>query len=208
LQFVLFGFSGVYVIPSASSSFLWYGVIFVRSGLYKEGIFRFSISLPEDFPLGSQAPTVIFQSEIFHPSICPYTHTLDISEAFPNWQSGHSHLWQLLKFIIYIFDNPQPENNENRKFLNEQALELLTQNKAEFMGKVKENVRKSRDQIYDEPPTSDKHYLQFETFDMDIHQPVLDSIKAKTDVSLSPQNSGAGLSWVDNFQPLGKMDEN
>jgi hypothetical protein len=118
-------------------------------------------------------------------------------------------MWQLIKYIIYIFDYPYPqETNENRKYLNETALEMIGQNKAEFMIKVKENIRQSRDQIYDAPPTNDKHYLQFERFDMDVHGPVLDSIKAKTDVSLSPQTSVAGLSWVDNFQPLSKMDDN
>lgn len=29
---------------------VWYGVIFIRSGLYEGGIFRFTLSLPEKFP--------------------------------------------------------------------------------------------------------------------------------------------------------------
>lgn len=64
---------GVYVIPSKESSlsknnfcnprlkFLfvlfisfifvaWFGVIFVRSGLYEDGIFRFNVIFPENFP--------------------------------------------------------------------------------------------------------------------------------------------------------------
>lgn len=31
---------------------VWFGVIFVRSGLYEDGVFRFNIILPENFPDG------------------------------------------------------------------------------------------------------------------------------------------------------------
>lgn len=31
---------------------VWFGVVFVRSGLYEDGIFRFNITLPENFPDG------------------------------------------------------------------------------------------------------------------------------------------------------------
>ena len=31
---------GIYCIPSANSSLLWYGVLFIRQGPYQEGVFR------------------------------------------------------------------------------------------------------------------------------------------------------------------------
>ena len=30
----------------------WYGIIFVRQGIYQEGIFRFKIIIPENYPDG------------------------------------------------------------------------------------------------------------------------------------------------------------
>lgn len=69
--------AGVYVIPSFKSSFrktysthkfcnykanfyylfpVWFGVIFVREGFYKDGIFRFHISLPDKFPDHQEVP--------------------------------------------------------------------------------------------------------------------------------------------------------
>lgn len=33
---------------------MWFGVIYVRSGLYEDGIFRFNIELPENFPEGDR----------------------------------------------------------------------------------------------------------------------------------------------------------
>jgi hypothetical protein len=41
---------GVYVIPSRENPFVWFGVIFVRTGPYEDGIFRFNIVLDENFP--------------------------------------------------------------------------------------------------------------------------------------------------------------
>lgn len=58
---------GIYVIPSKESSLsefliysfyfvtsdfylVWFGVIFVRSGLYEDGVFRFNVILPDNFP--------------------------------------------------------------------------------------------------------------------------------------------------------------
>lgn len=42
--------SGVFVIPSATSSLIWFGVIFVRIGTYQDAIFRFKIKLSPSFP--------------------------------------------------------------------------------------------------------------------------------------------------------------
>uniref|UniRef100_A0A0K8TT76 Putative ubiquitin conjugating enzyme n=1 Tax=Tabanus bromius TaxID=304241 RepID=A0A0K8TT76_TABBR len=194
---------GVYVIPSHDNSFIWFGVIFVRDGYYSGGIFRFNISLPDNFPDDSKAPTVIFQNEIFHPLICPYTGTLDTSGAFPVWISGSNHIWQLLKYIQFIFNQPQMCLNAE-KLPNQTASDLLSQNKAEFIQKVKECVNLSCDKVYDPPPTDDKHFIVFEKFDNEIHGPVLANMKSKEDISGSPPTSG--LSWVNKgeFKPLSK----
>ena len=36
----------------------WYGIIFVRQGIYQEGIFRFKIIIPENYPDGD-CPVII-----------------------------------------------------------------------------------------------------------------------------------------------------
>ncbi len=56
---------GIYVIPSSESSLLWYGVIFVRTGQYKGGIFRFNISLTEEFPNDLKPPVSCTVSQLF-----------------------------------------------------------------------------------------------------------------------------------------------
>ena len=39
--------SSIYVLPSFDQSRVWYGVIFIHAGLYRNGIFKFTIHLPE-----------------------------------------------------------------------------------------------------------------------------------------------------------------
>lgn len=150
---------------------------------------------------------MIFQSELIHPLICPYTGILSISDAFPTWNPSEHHLWQLLKYIQFVFTHPVACLNSNSvKISNQEAAELIRNQKLnEFEDKVKECVRISKDKIYDEPPTEDKHYITFSMFDDEIHRIVLDKIKNKTETtSASPPPSG--LSWVNEgeFKALRK----
>lgn len=151
--------------------------------------------------------TVIFQSELVHPLICPYTGLFNISDAFPTWNSSENHLWQLLKYIQFIFEHPMSCLNDDRSnAANSEASELIRDNKIdEFKEKCKECVRISKDKVYDPPPTDDKHYITFNLFDEDVHKGVLESIRNQTDVSsISPPPTG--LSWVKpgEFKPLSK----
>lgn len=140
---------------------------------------------------------MIFQSELVHPLICPYTRIVNISDAFATWNPSEHHLWQLLKYIQFIFAHPIAcLSNDAIKISNHEAAELLRNQKlTEFEEKVKECVCISKDKIYDEPPTEDKHYITFSMFDDEIHRNVLENIKSKPEgMSASPPPSG--LSWV------------
>lgn len=92
------------------------------------------------------------------------------------------------------------------KISNQEAADLIRNQKfTEFEEKIKECVRISKDKIYDEPPTEDKHYITFSMFDEEVHRAVLDKIKNKTETtSVSP--TPTGLSWVNEgeFKALRK----
>ncbi|XP_037949856.1 protein crossbronx-like [Teleopsis dalmanni] len=202
---------GVYVIPSFGNSLLWYAVIFIRQGFYAGGIFRFTILLPDKFPDDKTSPTIIFQSDIFHPLVCPYTGTLDISAAFPHWRSGEDHVWQLLKYLQAIFVDTleclhmvagtegTPQCN------NVKAAELLRHNRAEFIAQVKECVSNSKDRIYEQSPTDDPHYITFEKFEQEVHGPTMEHIRLNKHSSNAANSTNSkGLSWVKEgeFTPL------
>ncbi|XP_041968328.1 protein crossbronx homolog isoform X2 [Aricia agestis] len=177
---------GIYVIPSYENSFLWYGVIFIRSGIYGGGIFRFKLILPDKFP-DDVVPSVVFTSQIYHPAIDANTGALELNEVFPHWDRKQNHIWQILKYVNWIFFNfnmKVPANNE--------AATLYKTNSKMFLDKVKECVAHSIERVYDEPPTEDKHYITFKPYDPNVHDP------AKNLMMKAPgcSESSIGISWV------------
>ncbi|KAJ8970660.1 hypothetical protein NQ314_001079 [Rhamnusium bicolor] len=179
---------GVYVIPSNESSLIWFGVIFVRNGPYEDGIFRFTIVLDENFP-DCEHPKVVFQSEMFHPVIDPVGNELNLLNAFPKWNKSEQHLWQVLKFIQWIFYNVDASVAH---VVNTEAAEMYKSNKNAFKAKAQEIVNLSKDHLYDEPPTEDKHYIIFEPYVPEVH----DKIRMSMITFQEEQTSKIGHSWV------------
>ena len=60
---------GVYVLPHELR--LWSGVIFVRQGVYRDGIFKFRVIIPTNYPADDACPTVVFDTPVFHPLVNP-----------------------------------------------------------------------------------------------------------------------------------------
>lgn len=54
----------------------WEGVIFIKDGIYKNGIFKFFISIPQNYP--DAAPKLFFKSKIYNSRIDSETGELDI----------------------------------------------------------------------------------------------------------------------------------
>lgn len=187
---------GVYVIPSQESSLVWFGVLFVRTGPYEDGIFRFNIHLDEAFP-NSAHPKVIFHSEVFHPVIDPQSNEVNLHAGFPIWQKSEQHIWQVLKYLQWMFDNVEATASHA---VNREACDLLTK-EAEFKARCKQSVQISREKLYERPPTDDKHYIVFEEYTPHIH----DSVRA-TMLQPSAPVASAGHSWVKEgtFRPLTK----
>lgn len=52
--------NGIYVIPSYENSKIWFGVLFVRSGVFNGAVFRFNVLLPDNFPDDKILPVSIF----------------------------------------------------------------------------------------------------------------------------------------------------
>ncbi|XP_055920360.1 protein crossbronx [Eupeodes corollae] len=188
--------SGVYVIPSFGNSLSWFGVIFVRTGFYAGAVFRFNILLPEKFPQDSAAPTIIFENEVFHPLVCPFTRALDLSADFPVWKVGEDHVWHVLKFMQFVFLDPYESMRASPSVLNKEAADLFGQNRAEFIARAKKCAEDSKNRVYDAPTSDDPHYIVFEKFNEETHGPVIENIKFKNYESDSSPSGSMGLSWV------------
>jgi len=68
---------GVYVMPSIDSIRRWHGVIFLRHSLYRKGVFKFIINIPESYP--NDAPKVFFTSKVFNPLVNIKTGTRSVN---------------------------------------------------------------------------------------------------------------------------------
>ncbi|XP_021923601.1 protein crossbronx homolog isoform X2 [Zootermopsis nevadensis] len=191
-------FPGIYVIPSAQNCLLWFGVLFVRQGVYQGGIFRFCIQIPEGFPDG-ECPRVVFQSKIFHPMISPNSWEMDLRSGFQEWRKNVNHIWQVVHYVRRAF-----YKIETKSPLNQEASELYNKNEDAFCENVKLCVKASQEQVYDLAPTDDLHYISFERYDDERHNPVRESIFKVKDNEDEP--SSLGLSWVQpgSLQPFSK----
>jgi ubiquitin-protein ligase len=56
---------------------VWHGVIFIKDGVYKNGIFKFVVTFALDYP--KTFPKIIFNSKVFHPLISINSGELDLS---------------------------------------------------------------------------------------------------------------------------------
>lgn len=203
---------GMYAIPSAASSYLWFGVLFMRQGLYREGVFRFQIKIPPSYPSGG-IPKFIFETAIFHPMVDSQSGELAYNESFEGKESegkrwefservgfginershNSKHVWQVLQnaqsaMLKVEIDNP----------LNKEAAKMYKENFEEFAQKAAEAVKHSVDHIHDPPIINDPHYFSFQHYDENIHESyrkkLLKSLHRETSDSSS---STVGTSWVE-----------
>ena len=97
---------GIYLLPELENLRILHGVIFLRRGLYRDGIFRFTIKLPETYNDVGTYPEVIFTPPIFNPMINFVTGQLDLRmyDFFaPEWNPEKHHLVSVVNFIKKIF---------------------------------------------------------------------------------------------------------
>ncbi|XP_035376858.1 AKT-interacting protein isoform X2 [Electrophorus electricus] len=107
---------GIYVQPSYRSALMWFGVIFIRHGLYQDGVFKFTVYIPDNYPDGD-CPRVVFDIPIFHPLVNPVSGELDVKRAFTKWRYDKD--IQLFKSKVvdgvklcnsHLFDQPKMDD--------------------------------------------------------------------------------------------------
>lgn len=174
--------SGVYVVPSAKSALVWNGVVFVRQGLYQDGVFRFSIEFAASFP-DSDCPSVVFRPVIYHPNVDPESGSLDVKRVFAKWRRNINHVWQVLLFVRRIF-----LKLETKDALNTEAAELYESDCQSFQRHVSECVAVSRQTVYNDPDPDDAHAIRFSQWDEAVHS------SAKQQLSSTKSDSGAEVS--------------
>ncbi|KAL5020918.1 hypothetical protein ScPMuIL_000073 [Solemya velum] len=155
---------GVYVIASAKSPLVWHGVLFVRQGMYQGGVFRFMMTIPDNYPDGT-CPKLVFDFPVFHPLVEPQTGELDVLRAFPKWRRNTNKLWQVLLYarrIFYKIDTKTPTNPK--------AAVLYETNLDQFKSMVLETVASSKSRLFEPVTSDDPNYFRFNPWDPSVHE--------------------------------------
>jgi len=162
---------GIYCLPSAKSALTWFGVLFIRQGAYQEGVFRFQVQIPENYPDGD-VPKIMFENSVFHPSIDPVTHQLNVKQGFHKWKRNVNHIWQILLYarrVFYKIDIANPVNPE-AALLYEKDIEA-------FQARARSCVVDWKEQLYMSTGHEDPHYLIFSVFNKEQHGAAREQLK-------------------------------
>lgn len=162
---------GIYCIPSANSSLTWFGVLFIRQGHYQEGVFRFQVIIPDNYPDGD-VPKVVFEAPVFHPCIDPVTHVLNVKQGFHKWKRNVNHIWQVLLYARRLFYKIEINNP-----LNMEAASLYEKDPESFKHRARSCVTDWREQLYLVKDHPDPHYLIFSSYQDQLHDQVRDKMK-------------------------------
>uniref|UniRef100_A0A8C2Y3P2 AKT-interacting protein n=1 Tax=Capra hircus TaxID=9925 RepID=A0A8C2Y3P2_CAPHI len=154
---------GVYVQPSYRSALMWFGVIFIRHGLYQDGVFKFTVYIPDNYPDGD-CPRLVFDIPVFHPLVDPTSGELDVKRAFAKWRRNHNHIWQVLMYarrVFYKIDTASPLNPE-AAVLYEKDIQL-------FKSKVVDSVKVCTARLFDQPKIEDPYAISFSPWNPSVH---------------------------------------
>ena len=141
---------GMYILPSFDNLRQWSGVIFIRKGLYKGGIFRFFLELPRSYPANGACPRVTFVTPLHHPHVDSKTGRVDILSHFDGkWIAGEHYIVVVLSVLKSMFFFQGSTNMSNIK-MSVQNAGLLKQwndvkgnGRLDFMQSVKQCVSDS-----------------------------------------------------------------
>ncbi|KAL0225443.1 hypothetical protein RCL1_003355 [Eukaryota sp. TZLM3-RCL] len=108
---------GIYIVPRPSDVFVWDGIIFVRSGLYTKGVFRFQVVFPRVYVPMVHKPLFRFSTEIYHPLVDKDTGEVHSDLVFdPSSQVPDSE-----KVITFLTDLFSLSNISSAHILNKTA---------------------------------------------------------------------------------------
>ncbi|GAB9467101.1 hypothetical protein Gpo141_00004460 [Globisporangium polare] len=186
---------GIYVLPSFDETRIWYGTIFIHSGLYRNGIFKFTIYLPENYNGPGTYPRIVFNTNIFHPYVYAETRELDLKPKFPEWDPELHYMVAVLSYlksIFFIKDFPQISGS----IANPAALELFRQKDDNaYIARAERCVEESLENVYNNEQGSTIRFTK--------HNPAHDNLRKELFAQLdTPASTGEEKSSNQEAEPL------
>ncbi|GAA5845708.1 hypothetical protein JCM11251_003933, partial [Rhodosporidiobolus azoricus] len=90
---------GMYVWPT--EDFEWNATLFLHQGYYAGAILHFRLVIPPSYP--HAAPTVVFDSPIFHPLVDPVSGRMRLDSRFPTWRPRRDFVFHVLHAVKAAF---------------------------------------------------------------------------------------------------------
>ena len=184
---------GVYTVPSSTSLQIWYGVIFIRTGFYAEGIFHFNLIIPDDYP--DNRPSVRFTSKVFHPQV-DETGYLNLDIDFREWKRGINHIWEILRYTQSVFYKVG-----THKAVNEEAATALHINKDEFKARTRSCVLDSLLDFQEQEKSKERvtngtdNPFQCTLLDKNVFHPIK-KIMLSTKERTTEEQNGSVIHWA------------
>lgn len=142
--------SGVYLLPSLTSLRTFHGVIFLRRGLYANGIFKFTMELPQGYNDVDTWPQITFQGWVYSPHVNE-NGELDLKSAYPQWDPHRHYLVTVLTYLKKIF---YMKSFGDDAVANVDARELSRSDPKEYRRMVSKCVKESQRGLYMNEPGS------------------------------------------------------
>lgn len=112
----------LYVIQSEQDPYLWFGVLFVDTGIFMGAVIRFNMIIDESYP-SCPCPKIIFDPIPYHPLVNPETGELDTKNAFSDWSGDTHKLYQLLLFTKRVICQAELYINQIQDLINQHQIE-------------------------------------------------------------------------------------
>lgn len=94
---------GIYVMPSLSSINVWYGVMFVRRGYWRDAVIRFRIDIPREYP--KTHPIITLITSVSHPLVRLEDGRFALEQQFPQWTPYSDYIFHALHYLKNAFKN-------------------------------------------------------------------------------------------------------
>lgn len=181
---------GVFIMPEIDNIRSLHGVIFIRRGLYRDGVFRFQMKLPDTYNDINTHPQIVFTPPIYNPLVDPETGGFDLrmEHTLKEWTPQNHFCVTALIFLKRAFYTKSYENYA-LPVANDSAREAFESDKETFLTNVAVTVKESLKRLYDEQ--GDACTLRFSRH-LPAHDVLKEKIIAAAEVETAEEATGAG----------------
>lgn len=156
--------SGVLLLPELNSIRRFHGTVFIRTGSYKGGVFRFTLLLPETYNSTGSFPEIKFTPSVFNPLVDADTGRMSLfidNELMKEWDPSKHFLSTALACVKKIFHIQSYDLLETGDAPNERARNLFECDRASFLKEVCKSIEYSSQDAIINRPSNELNCIRF-----------------------------------------------